>query len=280
MLTILDTNIDSNDEIINDEDLIKYSSIVKPSNDFNFNNKDLYNKYKEKRLINQLSPINIPKIHFDNDLQKNKYLIKRNKIDSLHSYLKYFQSSSSSNNILSNKTDTNKNIKQKLKDVYFELQKTNDGVSDKKKNFFNNINLISNKNSINPYNIFSQRIINIRAKNKSNSLINYIHKLNDDKKPNVSNKLKFFKKFENLNHILYSKPESNVYGNILNDDDFVTLEEKIQSFENKFNSHKNKDKEIFDVDFSQINNPYNNNDIDNINNSDFVSEMSDIINND
>ncbi len=219
-----------------------FYSIIRPSNDFQFN---LNNNKIEEDLIKKES--NIKKLN----KQEEQKILNINNLKSLKYDLR--KMISSNNNILYNMINNQKHlsIKQKLQDVFFQIHKPNDikrfnvyPDNSKKFNFTYNPNKnyktyisspIKNDNYLNYF------------QNKLNAYKNYSPEKNNYDKLYVTSNYKknnINKKLEGLNKILFSKNLDNINNNILNPDDFLSLEEKIKQFEKKKIEIKRKHNQI------------------------------------
>ena len=220
-----------------------FYSIIRPSNDFNLN---LNNNLKiEEDLIKKES--NIKK----NNNQEEPKILNSNNLNSLKYDLR--KMINSNNNILYNMINNQKHlsIKQKLQDVFFQIHKPNDikrynvypDIS-KKFNFTYNPNKNYKTYISSP--IKNDNYINF-FQNKLNSFKNYSPEKNNYDKLYVTSNYKknnINKKLEGLNKILFSKNLDNINNNILNPDDFLSLEEKIKQFEKKKIEIKKKHNKI------------------------------------
>ena len=219
-----------------------FYSIIRPSNDFQFN---LNNNKIEEDLIKKES--NIKKMN----KQEEQKILNVNNLNSLKYDLR--KMINSNNNILYNMINNQKHlsIKQKLQDVFFQIHKPNDikrfnvyPDNSKKFNFTYNPNKNYKTYISSP--IKNDNYINF-FQNKLNSFKNYSPEKNNYDKLYVTSNYKknnINKKLEGLNKILFSKNLDNINNNILNPDDFLSLEEKIKQFEKKKIEIKKKHNKI------------------------------------
>lgn len=281
-----------------------YISIVRPSNNFNFGSLNEFTSEKnpekqqsprpnidglESPAPERLKNANLPAIELDLD----KKIYKTNKIDLLKYYDMKFLANKEAKN------SKNLSIKQKLQDVFFQLHKPNDisqyNVCPSKLNFHstpNNINLnlgVGSNNYYNnmPINLFNgsprkrddyfsdvykmmnpysskssvksvtDKIYKIMKRDKGKDFFSFSSKKNKNSKPNL-----ITQKLEGLNQMLNAKEGNNE--KILNDDDFITLEDKMKQFELRKMKINHPEKKIIidDLDFG----------FDNENNNNIMSE--------
>ena len=219
-----------------------FYSIIRPSNDFNFN---LNNNLKiEEDLIKKES--NIKK----NNKQEEIKILNSNNLNSLKYDLR--KMINNNNNILYNMLNNQRHlsIKQKLQDVFFQIHKPNDI---KRYNVYPDISKKFNF-TYNPNKIY-KTYISSPIKN-DNYLKLFQSKFNKNYSPEKNNYDKVYssnfkkyninKKLEGLNKILFAEKldDINQNDNILNPDDFFSLEEKIKQFEKKKIEIKRKHNQI------------------------------------
>lgn len=302
LLEINDANLFSEDKELQD----KFISVIRPSNNFNLgiivkeNELKAHNKcqVQNQKLFRKISESKSPsnkignnqksnRIHFNLDSNwniKKNYSKSSMRIDSLKNDLKLLENSYNLKRGLKSNP-----IKQKLQDVFFQIQKPQNNYLSQSNRHLTHINPASMSSGykiqierepigdiLNPYDFLSEKVNSFKYKKKDINQVSYFSKFinnrtdkpNDGDNANKTRKQNLFKKIEDLNQMLYSKPDENINinGNILSEDDFVTLEEKIQMFENNLNKHKGninleeqntptKEKEnfnLFDSDYSQI----------------------------
>ena len=220
-----------------------FYSIIRPSNDFNLN---LNNNLKiEEDLIKKES--NIKK----NNNQKEPKILNSNNLNSLKYDLRKMINNNN-NNILYNMLNNQRHlsIKQKLQDVFFQIHKPNDI---KRYNVYPDISKKFNF-TYNPNKIY-KTYISSPIKN-DNYLKLFQSKFNKNYSPEKNNFDKLYssnfkkyninKKLEGLNKILFAEKldDINQNDNILNPDDFFSLEEKIKQFEKKKIEIKRKHNQI------------------------------------
>ncbi len=219
-----------------------FYSIIRPSNDFNLN---LNNNLKiEEDLIKKES--NIKK----NNKQEERKILNSNNLNSLKYDLR--KMINNNNNILYNMLNNQRHlsIKQKLQDVFFQIHKPNDI---KRYNVYPDISKKFNF-TYNPNKIY-KTYISSPIKN-DNYLKLFQSKFNKNYSPEKNNNDKLYssnfkkyninKKLEGLNKILFAEKldDINQNDNILNPDDFFSLEEKIKQFEKKKIEIKRKHNQI------------------------------------
>ena len=219
-----------------------FYSIIRPSNDFNLN---LNNNLKiEEDLIKKES--NIKK----NNKQEEIKILNSNNLNSLKYDLR--KMINNNNNILYNMLNNQRHlsIKQKLQDVFFQIHKPNDI---KRYNVYPDISKKFNF-TYNPNKIY-KTYISSPIKN-DNYLKLFQSKFNKNYSPEKNNYDKVYssnfkkyninKKLEGLNKILFAEKldDINQNDNILNPDDFFSLEEKIKQFEKKKIEIKRKHNQI------------------------------------
>ena len=219
-----------------------FYSIIRPSNDFNLN---LNNNLKiEEDLIKKES--NIKK----NNKQEEIKILNSNNLNSLKYDLR--KMINNNNNILYNMLNNQRHlsIKQKLQDVFFQIHKPNDI---KRYNVYPDISKKFNF-TYNPNKIY-KTYISSPIKN-DNYLKLFQSKFNKNYSPEKNNFDKLYssnfkkyninKKLEGLNKILFAEKldDINQNDNILNPDDFFSLEEKIKQFEKKKIEIKRKHNQI------------------------------------
>ena len=219
-----------------------FYSIIRPSNDFNLN---LNNNLKiEEDLIKKES--NIKK----NNKQEEIKILNSNNLNSLKYDLR--KMINNNNNILYNMLNNQRHlsIKQKLQDVFFQIHKPNDI---KRYNVYPDISKKFNF-TYNPNKIY-KTYISSPIKN-DNYLKLFQSKINKNYSPEKNNFDKLYssnfkkyninKKLEGLNKILFAEKldDINQNDNILNPDDFFSLEEKIKQFEKKKIEIKRKHNQI------------------------------------
>ena len=219
-----------------------FYSIIRPSNDFNLN---LNNNLKiEEDLIKKES--NIKK----NNKQEERKILNSNNLNSLKYDLR--KMINNNNNILYNMLNNQRHlsIKQKLQDVFFQIHKPNDI---KRYNVYPDISKKFNF-TYNPNKIY-KTYISSPIKN-DNYLKFFQSKFNKNYSPEKNNYDKVYssnfkkyninKKLEGLNKILFAEKldDINQNDNILNPDDFFSLEEKIKQFEKKKIEIKRKHNQI------------------------------------
>ena len=219
-----------------------FYSIIRPSNDFNLN---LNNNLKiEEDLIKKES--NIKK----NNNQEEPKILNSNNLNSLKYDLR--KMINNNNNILYNMLNNQRHlsIKQKLQDVFFQIHKPNDI---KRYNVYPDISKKFNF-TYNPNKIY-KTYISSPIKN-DNYLKLFQSKFNKNYSPEKNNFDKLYssnfkkyninKKLEGLNKILFAEKldDINQNDNILNPDDFFSLEEKIKQFEKKKIEIKRKHNQI------------------------------------
>ena len=229
-----------------------YNSIIRPSNNFN------------------LGSLNNLKV--SNDIIKKEGNQKRNNEEKkINTKFKSIINNNSNQNILNNifNNQRQNTINQKLQDVFFQIHKSNDIKNyniypfnnSSKYNSTHNINKNTYKNYIpSPRKIDNNALLQIHNKITNinhysplkNNKINYNNNIYNLSK---SNNLKKYsrnddinRKLEGLNKILFAKDldKINQGKNILNPDDFYTLEEKIIQFEKKKIENKKKKTNIFE----------------------------------
>ena len=220
-----------------------FYSIIRPSNDFKFN---LNNNLKiEEDLIKKES--NIKK----NNNQEEPKILNSNNLNSLKYDLRKMINNNN-NNILYNMLNNQRHlsIKQKLQDVFFQIHKPNDI---KRYNVYPDISKKFNF-TYNPNKIY-KTYISSPIKN-DNYLKLFQSKFNKNYSPEKNNFDKLYssnfkkyninKKLEGLNKILFAEKldDINQNDNILNPDDFFSLEEKIKQFEKKKIEIKRKHNQI------------------------------------
>ena len=220
-----------------------FYSIIRPSNDFNLN---LNNNLKiEEDLIKKES--NIKK----NNNQEEPKILNSNNLNSLKYDLRKMINNNN-NNILYNMLNNQRHlsIKQKLQDVFFQIHKPNDI---KRYNVYPDISKKFNF-TYNPNKIY-KTYISSPIKN-DNYLKLFQSKFNKNYSPEKNNFDKLYssnfkkyninKKLEGLNKILFAEKldDINQNDNILNPDDFFSLEEKIKQFEKKKIEIKRKHNQI------------------------------------
>ena len=229
-----------------------YNSIIRPSNNFN------------------LGSLNNLKV--SNDIIKKEGNQKRNNEEKkINTKFKSIINNNSNQNILNNifNNQRQNTINQKLQDVFFQIHKSNDIKNyniypfnnSSKYNSTHNINKNTYKNYIpSPRKIDNNALLQIHNKITNinhysplkNNKINYnnniynLSKSNNLKKYSRNNDIN--RKLEGLNKILFDKDldKINQGKNILNPDDFYTLEEKIIQFEKKKIENKKKKTNIFE----------------------------------
>ena len=229
-----------------------YNSIIRPSNNFN------------------LGSLNNLKV--SNDIIKKEGNQKRNNEEKkINTKFKSIINNNSNQNILNNifNNQRQNTINQKLQDVFFQIHKSNDIKNyniypfnnSSKYNSTHNINKNTYKNYIpSPRKIDNNALLQIHNKITNinhysplkNNKINYNNNIYNLSK---SSNLKKFsrnddinKKLEGLNKILFAKDldKINQGKNILNPDDFYTLEDKIIQFEKKKIENKKKKTNIYE----------------------------------
>ena len=229
-----------------------YNSIIRPSNNFN------------------LGSLNNLKV--SNDIIKKEGNQKRNNEEKkINTKFKSIINNNSNQNILNNifNNQRQNTINQKLQDVFFQIHKSNDIKNyniypfnnSSKYNSTHNINKNTYKNYIpSPRKIDNNALLQIHNKITNinhysplkNNKINYNNNIYNLSK---SNNLKKYsrnddinRKLEGLNKILFAKDldKINQGKNILNPDDFYTLEDKIIQFEKKKIENKKKKTNIFE----------------------------------
>ena len=229
-----------------------YNSIIRPSNNFN------------------LGSLNNLKV--SNDIIKKEGNQKRNNEEKkINTKFKSIINNNSNQNILNNifNNQRQNTINQKLQDVFFQIHKSNDIKNyniypfnnSSKYNSTHNINKNTYKNYIpSPRKIDNNALLQIHNKITNinhysplkNNKINYNNNIYNLSK---SNNLKKYsrnddinRKLEGLNKILFAKDldKINQGKNILNPDDFYTLEEKIIQFEKKKIENKKKKTNIYE----------------------------------
>ena len=228
-----------------------FYSIVKPSNNFNFGS--LNNLKIEEDLIKKES--NQKKNIYNN--KQEEQILNSNNINSLKYDLKTIINNNNSNNNVLYKMINNQrqlSIKQKLQDVFFQIHKPNDIKRynvyplDNTKRFSSTLNINKNYKTYVSSPIKSENYLN-QFQNKFKLLKNYSpEKNNYDKLYSSGNykKNNINKKLEGLNKILFAKnlDEVNHGDNILNPDDFLSLEDRLQQFEKKKIEIKKKHNKI------------------------------------
>ena len=229
-----------------------YNSIIRPSNNFN------------------LGSLNNLKV--SNDIIKKEGNQKRNNEEKkINTKFKSIINNNSNQNILNNifNNQRQNTINQKLQDVFFQIHKSNDIKNyniypfnnSSKYNSTHNINKNTYKNYIpSPRKIDNNALLQIHNKITNinhysplkNNKINYNNNIYNLSK---SNNLKKYsrnddinRKLEGLNKILFAKDldKINQGKNILNPDDFYTLEDKIIQFEKKKIENKKKKTNIYE----------------------------------
>ena len=228
-----------------------FYSIIRPSNNFNFGS--LNNLKIEEDLIKKES--NQKKILNNN--KQEEQILNSNNINSLKYDLKTIINNNNSNNNVLYKMINNQrqlSIKQKLQDVFFQIHKPNDIKRynvyplDNTKRFSSTLNINKNYKTYVSSPIKSENYLN-QFQNKFKLLKNYsLEKNNYDKVYSSGNykKNNINKKLEGLNKILFAKnlDEVNHGDNILNPDDFLSLEDRLQQFEKKKIEIKKKHNKI------------------------------------
>ena len=229
-----------------------YNTIIRPSNNFN------------------LGSLNNLKV--SNDIIKKEGNQKRNNEEKkINTKFKSIINNNSNQNILNNifNNQRQNTINQKLQDVFFQIHKSNDIKNyniypfnnSRKYNSTHNINKNAYKTYIpSPRKIDNHILLQIHNKITNinhysplkNNKINYNNNIYNLSK---SSNLKKFsrnddinKKLEGLNKILFAKDldKINQGKNILNPDDFYTLEDKIIQFEKKKIENKKKKTNIYE----------------------------------
>ena len=229
-----------------------YNSIIRPSNNFN------------------LGSLNNLKV--SNDIIKKEGNQKRNNEEKkINTKFKSIINNNSNQNILNNifNNQRQNTINQKLQDVFFQIHKSNDIKNyniypfnnSSKYNSTHNINKNTYKNYIpSPRKIDNNALLQIHNKITNinhysplkNNKINYNNNIyNLSKSSNLkkySRNDDINRKLEGLNKILFAKDldKINQGKNILNPDDFYTLEEKIIQFEKKKIENKKKKTNIYE----------------------------------
>ena len=228
-----------------------FYSIIRPSNNFNFGS--LNNLKIEEDLIKKES--NQKKNIYNN--KQEEQILNSNNINSLKYDLKTIINNNNSNNNFLYKMINNQrqlSIKQKLQDVFFQIHKPNDIKRynvyplDNTKRFSSTLNINKNYKTYVSSPIKSENYLN-QFQNKFKLLKNYsLEKNNYDKVYSSGNykKNNINKKLEGLNKILFAKnlDEVNHGDNILNPDDFLSLEDRLQQFEKKKIEIKKKHNKI------------------------------------
>ena len=228
-----------------------FYSIIRPSNNFNFGS--LNNLKIEEDLIKKES--NQKKNIYNN--KQEEQILNSNNINSLKYDLKTIINNNNSNNNVLYKMINNQrqlSIKQKLQDVFFQIHKPNDIKRynvyplDNTKRFSSTLNINKNYKTYVSSPMKSENYLN-QFQNKFKILKNYsLEKNNYDKLYSSGNfkKNNINKKLEGLNKILFAKnlDEVNHGDNILNPDDFLSLEDRLQQFEKKKIEIKKKHNKI------------------------------------
>ena len=228
-----------------------FYSIVRPSNNFNFGS--LNNLKIEEDLIKKESN----QKNILNNNKQEEQILNSNNINSLKYDLKTIINNNNSNNNFLYKMINNQrqlSIKQKLQDVFFQIHKPNDIKRynvyplDNTKRFSSTLNINKNYKTYVSSPIKSENYLN-QFQNKFKLLKNYsLEKNNYDKVYSSGNykKNNINKKLEGLNKILFAKnlDEVNHGDNILNPDDFLSLEDRLQQFEKKKIEIKKKHNKI------------------------------------
>jgi hypothetical protein len=228
-----------------------FYSIIRPSNNFNFGS--LNNLKIEEDLIKKESN----QKNILNNNKQEEQILNSNNINSLKYDLKTIINNNNSNNNFLYKMINNQrqlSIKQKLQDVFFQIHKPNDIKRynvyplDNTKRFSSTLNINKNYKTYVSSPMKSENYLN-QFQNKFKILKNYsLEKNNYDKLYSSGNfkKNNINKKLEGLNKILFAKnlDEVNHGDNILNPDDFLSLEDRLQQFEKKKIEIKKKHNKI------------------------------------
>ena len=228
-----------------------FYSIIRPSNNFNFGS--LNNLKIEEDLIKKESN----QKNILNNNKQEEQILNSNNINSLKYDLKTIINNNNSNNNFFYKMINNQrqlSIKQKLQDVFFQIHKPNDIKRynvyplDNTKRFSSTLNINKNYKTYVSSPMKSENYLN-QFQNKFKILKNYsLEKNNYDKLYSSGNykKNNINKKLEGLNKILFAKnlDEVNHGDNILNPDDFLSLEDRLQQFEKKKIEIKKKHNKI------------------------------------
>ncbi len=228
-----------------------FYSIIRPSNNFNFGS--INNLKIEEDLIKKESN----QKNILNNNKQEEQILNSNNINSLKYDLKTIINNNNSNNNFFYKMINNQrqlSIKQKLQDVFFQIHKPNDIKRynvyplDNTKRFSSTLNINKNYKTYVSSPMKSENYLN-QFQNKFKLLKNYsLEKNNYDKVYSSGNykKNNINKKLEGLNKILFAKniDEVNQGENILNPDDFLSLEDRLQQFEKKKIEIKKKHNKI------------------------------------
>ena len=224
-----------------------FNSIIRPSNDFNFGT------LKNLKITEDIITKEIAQKKNSDEKKKNEKYKKITKNKSNTNIL---------NNIIHNQRHLS--IKQKLQDVFFQIHKPSDIKRYNIYPVFNSKNYNSTQNIINNHKIFipSPRkvdndffiqinnkinILNHHSPSKINNMNLYNNSNNNFKKINYRND-DINQKLKGLNDILFSKDIIKINkGNLLNSDDFYTLEDKITQFEKRKYEIKRKQNRITNI---------------------------------
>ena len=224
-----------------------FNSIIRPSNDFNFGT------LKNLKITEDIITKEIAQKKNSDEKKKNEKYKKITKNKSNTNIL---------NNIIHNQRHLS--IKQKLQDVFFQIHKPSDIKRYNIHPVFNSKNYNSTQNIINNHKIFipSPRkvdndffiqinnkinILNHHSPSKINNMNLYNNSNNNFKKINYRND-DINQKLKGLNDILFSKDIIKINkGNLLNSDDFYTLEDKITQFEKRKYEIKRKQNRITNI---------------------------------
>ena len=224
-----------------------FNSIIRPSNDFNFGT------LKNLKITEDIIKKEIAQKKNSDEKKKNEKYKKITKNKSNTNIL---------NNIIHNQRHLS--IKQKLQDVFFQIHKPSDIKRYNIYPVFNSKNYNSTQNIINKNKIFipsprkvdkdffiqiNNKINNLNhhSPSKKNNMNLYNNSNNNFKKINYRND-DINQKLKGLNDILFSKDIIKINkGNLLNSDDFYTLEDKITQFEKRKHEIKRKQNRITNI---------------------------------